>query len=77
MFATDYKISSLKFVSNCEGNMGTTLDYSWLTKGAIEEESEEEQYSENPLASGLLHSVVKENDAEDGSPDASIAHLSE
>ena len=57
--------------------MGTTLDYSWLTKGAIEEESEEEQYSENPLASGLSHSIVKENDAEDGSSDASIAHVSE
>ena len=57
--------------------MGTTPDYSWLTKGAIKEESEEEQYSENPLASGLSHSIVKENDAEDGSPDASIAHLSE
>ena len=44
---------SLEFAT-IEGNAAATLDTSWVTGTERDSENEEDQYSRNPLATGLL-----------------------
>ncbi|KAK7686415.1 hypothetical protein QCA50_010639 [Cerrena zonata] len=52
---TSHSHTTLQFVANIQGNIGASLNDSWATgeEGDLEED-EEIQYSDNPLATGLL-----------------------
>ena len=59
---TNTKVTSVQFVANIEGNVGASLDISWVT-GEREDAEEEIQHSTNPFAVGLLST---ERDSEVG-----------
>lgn len=53
---SSHRNTTLHFASNVQGNFGASLDDSWATGEERDIEEEEEiQYSENPLATGLLN----------------------
>ena len=66
--ASDH-ITTLAFVSNVEGNFGASLDASWATSQRTDSDTEEDedeiQYSDNPLATGLLDLENKKQTIQD------------
>ena len=51
-----HQVTSVRFASNIEGNLGASLDVSWATgedQDIDEEEDNDIVYSDNPLAVGL------------------------
>ena len=51
-----HQVTSVRFASNIEGNLGASLDISWATgedQDIDEEEDNDIVYSDNPLAVGL------------------------
>ena len=51
------QVTSVRFATNIEGNLGATLDMSWATGEERDIDSEEDNdiaYSDNPLAVGLI-----------------------
>ena len=52
-----HQVTSVRFASNIEGNLGASLDISWATGEERDIDSEEDNdiaYSDNPLAVGLI-----------------------
>ena len=52
-----HQVTSVRFASNIEGNLGASLDISWATgeeRDIDEEEDNDIVYSDNPLAVGLI-----------------------
>ena len=52
-----HQVTSVRFVSNIEGNLGATLDISWATgeeRDIDEEEDNDIVYSDDPLPVGLI-----------------------
>ena len=52
-----HQVTSVRFASNIEGNLGATLDGSWATGEERDIDSEEDNdiaYSDNPVAVGLI-----------------------
>ena len=52
-----HQVTSVRFASNIEGNLGGSLDISWATgeeRDIDEEEDDDIVYSDNPLAVGLI-----------------------
>ena len=66
--ASDH-VTTLAFVSNVEGNFGASLDASWATiqrtDSDTEQDEDEIQYSDNPLATGLLDLENKKQTIQD------------
>ena len=66
--ASDH-VTTLAFVSNVEGNLGASLDASWATSQRTDSDTEEDedeiQYSDNPLATGLLDLENKKQTIQD------------
>ena len=61
---TSQQATSLQFAANIQGTMGASLDTAWVTgQERYFEEDEETQYSDDPLATGLLD-VAKETSVE-------------
>ncbi|KAK7684400.1 hypothetical protein QCA50_012347 [Cerrena zonata] len=57
---TSDKSATLQFAVNAEGNLAASLEASWVTGEELDvEEQEEIQYSDNPLATGLLGQDVE------------------
>ena len=51
------QVTSVRFASNIEGNLGASLDISWATgeeRNIDEEEDDDIVYSDNPVAVGLI-----------------------
>ena len=52
-----HQVTSVRFASNIEGNLGASLDISWATgeeRYIDEEEDNDNVYSDNPLAVGPI-----------------------
>ena len=52
-----HQVTSVRFASNIEGNLGASLDISWATgeeRDIDEEEDDNPVYSDNPPAVGLI-----------------------
>ena len=52
-----HQVTSVRFATNIEGNLGASLDISWATgeeRGIDEEEDNDIVYSDNPLAVGPI-----------------------
>ena len=52
-----HQVTSVRFASNIEGNLGASLDISWATgeeRDIDEEEDDDIVYSDNPLAVGPI-----------------------
>ena len=52
-----HQVTSVRFATNIEGNLGASLDVSWATGEERDIDSEEDNdiaYSDNPLAVGLI-----------------------
>ena len=59
------QVTSVRFASNIEGNLGASLDVSWATgeeRDIDEEEDNNIVYSNNPLAVGLI--AIRRDDEE-------------
>ena len=65
--------SALQFAATVEGNIGTSLDFSWIVMNVVDESDEVQnpRYSSNPFAAGLLmvdQSVIEESSSSDLEP---------
>ena len=52
-----HQVTSVRFASNIEGNLGASLDVSWVTGGERDIDEEEDNdivYSDNPVAVGPI-----------------------
>lgn len=54
-YQTTSRSTTIQFAPNIEGNLGASLDISWVTGQERDfEEDEKIQYSDNPFATGLF-----------------------
>ena len=52
-----HQVTSVRFATNIEGNLGASLDISWATgeeRDIDEEEDDDSVYSDSPVAAGLI-----------------------